>query len=520
MDYQELLGKFNLLRLENELLKEENRRLTIKLNESPPQVTGAHPDTGPYPGSVEASKPTKIVSAPSTITFTSNVATKIELFMSLFKGREDIYATRWENSTSGKSGYTPVCLNRRKRTLCGRPKIPCSKCSHKDYAVLDEEVIKKHLLGNIVAGIYPLLNDETCWFLAMDFDDNGWRKDIAKIRTICNDLQIPIAIERSRSGNGGHAWFFFEQSVPASLARKFGSALLTAAMNQRHEIRFQSYDRLFPSQETMPKGGFGNLIALPLQKSARENQNSEFVDETFSAYPDQWAYLASIQRLTQDRLSSLIGKLCKGAELGELRIDPEESVTSWEHHAVKLAQSDFPQKIDIERANMVYIPKAGFSQRALNRLKRLATFKNPVFHRKLAMRLSTFGIPRIISCADETPEHLCLPRGCEDDLFAQLRPFGVTIDVTDHRKVGNPIEVEFNGELRDDQPLALEQMLRHDTGILCGTTAFGKTVVAIKLIAERKVNTLILVDKKTLAIQWREKLEEFLIIHPPCRKSK
>ena len=230
----------------------------------------------------------------------------------------------------------------------------------------------------------------------------------------------------------GTPGFLFEQSVAASLAHKFGSALLTTAMNQRHEIRFQSYDRLFPSQETMPKGGFGNLIALPLQKAARESRNSEFVDEKCNAYPDQWAFLASIQRLTQDQLSALVSRLCKGDELGELCIDPEESVKPWVQHTVKLAQSDFPKQIEISRANMMYIPKEGFSQRALNCLNRLASFKNPVFYRQQAIRLSTYRIPRIISCADETLEYLCLPRGCEEDLFAELEFVGV-IHVTDHR---------------------------------------------------------------------------------------
>lgn len=515
MEFQKLLDRLNLLQLENKHLKEENRRLRIKLGESPPPMAGDDAVTGPGQNPAEISKPSNITPDPSTISATSDVASKIELFKSLFKGREDIYATRWENRVSGKSGYTPVCLNRRKQALCGRPRIPCSKCSHQNYAEFDEEVIKRHLLGKMVVGIYPLLKDETCWFLAMDFDDDGWRKDIAMVRKVCNDFQIPIAVERSRSGNGGHVWFFFEQPVAAILARKFGSALLTTSMNQRHEIRFKSYDRLFPSQETMPKGGFGNLIALPLQKAARENQNSAFLDENFNAYPDQWAFLASIQRLTQDRLSGLVGQLCKGGELGELRIEPEELVKPWEHQTVKLAQSDFPNHIEIIRANMVYIPKDGFSQRALNRLKRLASFKNPVFFRQQAMRLSTFGIPRIISCADETLEYLCLPRGCENDLSTELKSFDVTIQVKDHRNAGRPIDVEFNGTLREEQPMALQQMLGHDTGILCGTTAFGKTVVAIKLIAERKVNTLILVDKTTLVRQWQEKLEEFLIIHEP-----
>ena len=269
MDYQELLDKYNLLQFENKRLKEEYRRLRIKLGESPPPMTGNDPDTRPDPDHVEGPQPSSIIPASSTVTFTSNVTSKIELFKSLFKGREDVYAIRWENSTSGKSGYTPVCLNRRKPALCGKPRIPCSKCNHRNYAALNEEVIKGHLLGKSVVGIYPLLKDETCWFLAMDFDDDGWQGDVAMVRMVCNDFQIPIAVERSRSGSGGHAWFSFEQPVAASLARKFGSTLLTTAMNQRHEIRFQTYDRLFPSQETMPKASAFTYVQILKTTDAR-----------------------------------------------------------------------------------------------------------------------------------------------------------------------------------------------------------------------------------------------------------
>nr|WP_320010803.1 DEAD/DEAH box helicase family protein [uncultured Desulfobulbus sp.] len=513
MEYQELLGQIRLLKLENKRLRDENQRLKAQLGETAPLMTGASPAAGPDQDSTEIVELPGLAQSLAPISVTSDVLTKIRIFRELFRGREDIYAIRWENRVSGKSGYMPVCLNRGDRSVCGRPQVPCSQCSHQNYAGMDGEVVKNHLLGKIVAGIYPLLVDETCWFLAIDFDDDGWREDITMIRTVCDNFQIPVAVERSRSGNGGHAWFFFEQPLSASLARKFGSAVLTAAMSQRHEIQFQSYDRLFPSQETMTKGGFGNLIALPLQKRARENQNSEFVDAAFSAYADQWAYLASVQRLTASRVAELVGQLCKGDDLGELRIDSEEAMQPWKKQSVQLAQSDFPQEFQITRANMLYIPKDGFSPRALNRLKRLASFKNPVFHRQQAMRLSTFGIPRIISCADETPDYLCLPRGCEDDLLAELKPFGGTVRIADRRNAGRSIRVTFKGVLRDEQPQALEQLLTQDTGILCGTTAFGKTVVAIKLIAERKVNTLILVDKTTLVRQWREKLEEFLVIH-------
>ena len=368
---------------------------------------------------------------------------------------------------------------------------------------MSEDVIENHLRGNIVAGIYPMLLDETCCFLAMDFDDADWRKDISVLRDVCVEFNIPVAVEQSRSGKGGHVWFFFGNPLPAALARKFGTALITCSMGRRHEIQFKSYDRLFPSQDTMPKGGFGNLIALPLQKAARENKNSEFVDENFQSYCDQWAFLSTIQKISEGRLNDLISELSSGHELGPLKIDKEEETQKpWERHIEKtgLEKNDFPKQLDIVKANMLFIPKAGISQRALNRLKRLASFKNPMFYRQQAMRLPTYGHPRVICCADETQDYLCLPRGCDLDLSRKLEEVRVNTRIIDKTYNGKNIDVEFNGQLRDEQSMAFEYLLHHDIGILSGTTAFGKTILAIKLIAEKKVNALIPVSYTHLTL--------------------
>ena len=327
---------------------------------------------------------------------------------------------------------------------------------------------------------------------------------------------IPVAVERSRSGNGGHVWFFFEPSVSAALARKFGTILLTTAMNKRHEIKFKSYDRLFPSQDTMPKGGLGNLIALPLQKTAREKFNSEFIDEHFQSYEDQWAFLSTVQKISHNRIEEVVSELGEGNELGVLKQDEEEGAEKpWKTSKTKieLQRDDFPKRIEIVRANMLFIPKEGISQKAMNRLKRLASFKNPMFYKQQAMRLSTYGHPRVISCADETEAYLCLPRGCEPELVSELEKLGIEIRINDKRISGRRIDVEFRGKLRDEQSLAINHLLAHDTGILSGTTAFGKTIVAIKLIAEKKVNALILVDKVNLLSQWKGRLSEFLEIN-------
>ena len=515
-EYKKLLKKYNALLNEVDRLTKENSQLKAQLGlptSESPSITVSATTEKKILGN-ESSKS----NCSSDVDGSSDSSAKIRLFMSLFKGRDDVYAKRWENKNKGTAGYSPVCLNQWRTGICGKPQVPCAKCDHKAYAPLDEDAVESHLRGNIVAGIYPMFPDETCGFLAMDFDEADWQKDISVVRNVCTQFNIPVAVERSRSGQGGHIWFFFEHYVPAALARKFGSALLTCAMGERHEIQFKSYDRLFPSQDTMPKGGLGNLIALPLQKSARANQNSEFVDENFESYDDQWAFLFSIRRLSEDHLERLISKICPGNELGTLKIDEEEEMEKpWETktNKVQLRKNDFPEQIDIVRANMLFIPKAGISQKALNRIKRLASFKNPMFYRRQAMRLPTYEHPRVISCADETKEYLCLPRGCESELSQELEEIRIEIRLVDKTYNGEKIDVEFNGRLRNEQTSALNNLLQHDIGILSGTTAFGKTVVAIKLIADKKVNTLILVDKISLLGQWEEKLSEFLIINEP-----
>lgn len=525
MDYKELFEKYQALLKENNNLKEEVRSLKVQLGIEEYQADCAgvlNQKTSIEPCCNQKQIDDEEVNTTPFNTEINNMSEpneKIKLFMSLFKGRADVLAKRWVSQKTGKAGYSPYCLNEWKQGLCRKPKGNCNGCPIKDYAQLDEKIIDMHLRGldnkgnAFVAGIYPLCLEETCWFLAIDFDKGEWQKEITVLREVCSEFNIPLAIERSRSGNGAHAWFFFESAISAMQARKLGSALITYCMTKRHEIPFESYDRLFPNQDTMPKGGFGNLIALPLQKAARNDNNSVFIDNNFEPIDDQWAFLDSVKKLSEDEVEIYTYKLCSGNELGILKKDDEEPQKPWETIRIKLSKDDFPSLIHITKANMLYVLKLGISQRALNHLKRLAAFKNPEFYKTQAMRMPTFEKPRIISCAEETSEYLCLPRGCENDLKAFLYEYRVNVELVDETNSGKSIDIEFNGSLRDEQPKAIEKLMEFDNGILSGTTAFGKTVVAIKLIAEKKVNTLILVDKVSLVAQWKKRLTEFLTIN-------
>lgn len=500
------------------LLKENLKlKARIKELEKPDDNLSSHDSIGEI---TLIQEPVKNFSLEETIDNLSDPNRKIDFFISLFKGREDVHAKRWE-SQKGNSGYSPVCLNEWVSGKCRKPKIKCSKCLNRSYSPLSRVAIDSHLRGKAVLGVYPLCQDETCSFLALDFDKEEWKKDVSAFRHVCQELNIPIAVERSRSGNGCHAWFFFDEKIPATVARKFGTALLTHAMNQRHEITFSSYDRLFPNQDTLPKGGLGNLIALPLQMGPRKHGNSVFVDENFIPYPDQWRFLSGIQKLNLKTLSKVISKLCQGNELGPLKKEEpgtEAEVNKpWVKTIIRWTKEDFPKTIEIVKSNMIYLPKKEFSPRALNQLKRFAAFQNPEFYKAQAMRLPTYKKNRVLSCFQEFDHYIGLPRGCENDLNDFLNEQKIKIQWKDETNHGRPIDVEFNGLLRPQQQLAVEELLNHENGVLSASTAFGKTVVGASLIAQRKVNTLIIVHRQQLLSQWIKRLSEFLIIRtiPP-----
>ena len=444
---------------------------------------------------------------------------KVDLFRSLFKGREDVFARRWYSKTSGKAGYQPVCQNEW-TPMCDKRTFKCADCPNRHFSPLTDNDIYRHLEGKDadgrdVIGLYVLNEDNTCHLLCTDFDDknceHGYKNDVLAFIDVCRSWNIPCSVERSRSGNGAHVWIFFDNPVLAVKARRLGNAILTEAMSRNGKISFKSYDRFFPNQDTMPEGGLGNLVALPLQGNARKHGNSVFVDENFEPYPDQWEFLLNVGKLSEQLLEDILKKTANIQPLGELSKTSESK--PWETPMPKeIGRSDFSSEVIIIRSNMLYIPLNQLSSKVLNHLKRIASFRNPEFYSKQALRLSTYQTPRIISCADIDDEYLALPRGCEDAVIALLREKDVPYRIEDKCNHGKPISVQFNGVLRDNQQEAVNVLASNSNGVLSATTAFGKTVTAIGLIAKHGVNTLVLVHTKALLDQWVKALEQFLTI--------
>lgn len=452
-----------------------------------------------------------------------NTQDKIALYRSLFRGREDVYPRLWQSKTTGKSGYSPACQNEWKSQLCRKFKIKCGDCPNRRFIPLTDQIIQYHLEGRHAIGIYPLLKNDCCFFLALDFDGKGWFEDASAFRTTCRSIAVPVSIERSRSGRGAHAWIFFNEEIPASLARKLGGLLIEKTMSQRFQLKMDSYDRLFPNQDTLPKGGFGNLIALPLQGNALQEGNSLFIDENGEAVHDQWAYLNQIQKMSKDEVKTIIHTessydFAAGLWPSELK-ENIQNIPPWHISPSGKMKSrpefnDLPKNLEVVLSNKIYIPIGPLPSRFLNLLKQSASFHNPEFYKRQNMRLSTFRTPRIISCAEIDNDYLALPRGLLEEISTTLKEYGISPNISDKRCAGKITTFSFNGSLTKKQTKLLNLILEHDTGILVAPPGTGKTVIAISTIAQRKVNTLILLHRKPLMDQWRMGLSLFLGMDP------
>src|SRR5258707_3990267 len=438
---------------------------------------------------------------------------KVRLFRKLCRGRGAVFQTRFVSKKPGKPGYAPACAHKFVRGVCELPKVKCGECPNQAFVPVDDVAVIGHLQGRHVMGVYPLLEDQTCWFLAVDFDKSTWTEEVLAFVATCRQIGLPAAVERSRSGNGAHVWFFFREPVPAVIARRMGCYLITETMSRRHELSMDSYDRLFPSQDTMPKGGFGNLIALPLQHEPRQQGNSVFLDDQLRPLADdqQWAFLAAVPRIDRRTVERIAGEATRqglvigvraAASADDEDAEPWARPPSGTPRVIRITEA-LPTRVKCVLSQRLFVEKAGLPSPLLNQIKRLAAFQNPEFYKKQNMRLSTALTPRVISCAEDLPQHVALPRGCRPDLAALLREHGVSLDLEDKTEEGKPAALRFVGRLTRVQHQAVRALLAHEMGIFVAPPGVGKTVVGTYLVAEQARSTLVLVHRRPLLDQWR-----------------
>jgi len=437
---------------------------------------------------------------------------KISLFLSLFGARTDVFPKLWENKSKGTKGYSPACGNEWVKSVCLKPRAKCPECHNKNYLIMDHEVIKSHLLGKMTIGTYTIRQDDTYLFLVADFDKSSWKNDIRSYRNAGANMGIPVYMERSRSGNGAHAWIFFETPIPASTARHLGTIILTQTSLDNPNVGLDSYDRFFPNQDYMPKGGFGNLIALPLQRVPGENGNTVFIDESLKEYSSQWAFLSGVLRLSSE-------------DVGEMLSTHISNTTPMNHHdtddsGIMDAETGididfeslgncYPEKIKILIGSMINIDISGLPHKLVLALKRVATFTNPEFFRLQKMRFSTWNVPKYIFCGELIENTLRLPRALLPFAEDILKCAGSKISIDDKRNLLEKINVEFTGALKEEQRLAVAELLKNEYSVLLAPTGSGKTIIAINIITQRQVPTLILVHRKEILSQWKKQIIEY-----------
>ena len=488
-----------------------------------------------------------------TVTITKQ---HIQYFYHLFKGRNDVYSKRSgkANKKTGKHGYYTQCWNFWKDGICSKknnPQFNCGECQNQRYKELTGQVLYEHLIGSRedasdVIGLYPMFPDETVNFLVFDFDchedkiggddganpDSEWMTEVNAFRKICENNEVPVLVERSRSGKGAHIWMFFEKPILAITARKFGTSLLTKGAESVNMRSFKYYDRMLPAQDHIPvniktgKPGLGNLVALPLQGQALKYGNSAFIDENWNAYPNQWDCLKEVKKLSSEMVEERIKEWSAEGILGvlsnEFEADGEgtNSTEPWEKAKNPLHKEDVSSAVEIVIADKVYISTKNIKPRMQNALRRMAAFSNPDFYKKAAMGLSTKGISRIVFCGYDDSGYICIPRALLDSVVDKFNEADIPFLLTDNRCNGTPLNVSFNGTLYEEQMRGASAILEYDNGILAATTSFGKTVVGAYMIAQRKTNTLILVHNTEIQKNWIEDLTRFLDINAELPEYK
>lgn len=463
---------------------------------------------------------------------TENMANK---FFGMFWGRQDVYAKRSVNKETGKVAYYPQCNNFWTSVCHKKMKdgVNCKDCKSRSYKTITKKDILNHLQGNSynasdVIGVYPLLSNGTCRFMALDFDnhdkgaeekdfanvDDTWIEEVEAMREICVLNGIDPLVERSRSGKGAHIWIFFDKPIAASLVRKFGFALLDKGAEQVNLKSFKYYDRMLPAQDLLSDNSLlGNLIALPLQGKALQDGNSAFIDGKWNAYSDQWRILFSKPRLSQEFLEEKIKEWTNPIEDIAANADESDREMPW-NRMQNFNKNDVDGKIHITLSNGIYVDNTNLKASMQNRIRRMAAISNPIFYKNQAIGTSNYDTPRWIYLGkDHLSGYIQIPRGLQDELLDRAKRADIDCEIEDERQQGRNINVDFIGELRSEQDKALKELVKYGNGILHAATAFGKTVVSSAIIAQKKVSTLIILESSALIEQWKEALGKFLNIN-------
>ena len=520
----QLQKKLNDLQLENQILKNILDKAGLSYHKELSKLRQS--------GSKEAFDPEqgKRIIHPQAIT--ENMANQ---FFSMFWGRQDVYAKRSVNKETGKAAYYPQCNNFWTNVCHKKIKdgINCKDCKNRSYKAITKKDILNHLQGNAynasdVIGVYPLLSNGTCRFMVFDFDnhdkdaeekdfanaDDTWVEEVESMREICVLNGIEPLVERSRSGRGAHVWIFFDKPIAASFVRKFGFALLDKGAEQINLKSFKYYDRMLPAQDSLPEdSAVGNLIALPLQGKALQDGNSAFIDGNWNAYPNQWETLFNKPRLSQEFLEEKIkewSNIIDDIAANAAESDREKPWNRMKH----FNKNDVEGKLHIILSNGIYVDNTNLKAAMQNRIRRMAAISNPVFYKNQAIGTSNYDTARWIYLGkDHLSGYIQIPRGLQDELWENIKQADIDYEMEDERQQGRKINVDFKGELRPEQDKALKELIKYDNGILHAATAFGKTVVSSAIIAQKKINTLIILESSALIEQWKEALEKFLNIN-------
>lgn len=504
-------------------LEDENRLLKERLEEA--GVSYADIVSGDAEGVVELYDPDQGARI-KKFDVTDKIAS--DFFMMFCRGRKDVYDLRYTNPKTGKNGYYTQCFNRWDRGCHIQKKdgVRCKDCELRAYKPVTLPLIKAHMNGtdpngNDVVAIYPMLENNLCQLLVFDFDnhakgaeqedyaniDDGWKEEINALRHICKNLDVDAAVERSRSGRGAHLWIFFKEMVPARLARRFGFALLEKGAESVNLKSFKYYDRMIPTQDALPEGGLGNVIALPLQGMALKSGNSAFIDENWNAYEDQLNVLAGTRRLTRQGIEDYLSLWYSTGSTSE----DNGTDAPWDKNS-EIEAGSVKGVVRIVLADRIYIDSTGMSNKTKRQLRRMATFSNKQYFQNQAMDMPNYDESRFIYLGSDEGKYIVLPRGLREEILKKFDNAGISYKIEDKRTKGQGLNISFRGELRESQIPAVETMLENETGILHAATAFGKTVVCCDMIARRGISTLILVDRADLMNQWIKRLEEFLDI--------